>query len=147
MTEGDDFNETEDGKPSTQSIRKLPADVDARGRWKSNRCMVDTYIDNSNPHPDAKVAAVLCVGGVIKYVVREGSQVSSEFILNNISANIAEIFPREAAFVLGTALLWTYHDEESSQLFPQPCVDKTKTKVAQLQGLIESNENPVKKCK
>ena len=64
---------------------------------------MDTYIDSSTPYPDAKVAAVLCVGGAVKYVVREGSQVSSEFILTHISTNVAKIFPREAALVLGIA--------------------------------------------
>ena len=112
MTEGDDFNESGDGKLGNHSIRKLPATYaqrngcscdDARGRWKSNCCMVDRYVDNSIRYPDAKVEVVLCVGYAIKYVVREGSQVSSEFILTNISAYKAKILPREAALVLGTA--------------------------------------------
>ena len=77
--------------------------------------------------------------------MREGSQILSAFILINISANIAKIFPREAALVLGTALVWAYYDDETSQLFPQPYVDKIKAKTAQLQGMLESNENPVKK--
>ena len=67
--------------------------------------MVDTYIDNSIPYPNAKVSTVLCIGGPIKYVVRESSQIYSEFILTNISAYKAKILPREAALVLGTALL------------------------------------------
>ena len=74
--------------------------------------MVDTYIDISILHPDAEVAAVLCVGGAIKYVVREDS------IFTNISANIAKMFPREAALVLVTVLLWAYYDDKTSQLFP-----------------------------
>ena len=84
MTEGDDFNETGDGKLDTHSIRKLPItyaqrngcsrdDVNARGRWKSNHCTMDTYIDNSIPYPEAKVATILYIGGAIKYMVREGS--------------------------------------------------------------------------
>ena len=49
MTEGDDFNETGDGKLGTHSIRSYD-EVDARGRWKSNCLMADTYIDNSIPY-------------------------------------------------------------------------------------------------
>ena len=43
--------------------------------------MVDTYINNSIPYPDAKVATVLCIGGAVKYVVREGSNISFDFYL------------------------------------------------------------------
>ena len=64
----------------THFIRKLPAtyarrngcskdDVDARGRWKSNNRIVDTYIDCLIPFPDAKVASILYIAGPIKYVV------------------------------------------------------------------------------
>ena len=108
--------------------------------------MVDTYVDNSIPFPDVKEAAVLYVGNAIKYVVRKDSQVSSEFILSNISVNRAKIFPREDVLFLGTALLWAYYsNDEISQLLPQSHVEKIKAKVAQLQGTLESNENPFKK--
>ena len=99
--------------------------------------MVDTYIENSIFYPDAKEAAVLCVGGAVKYVMREVSQVSFEFILTNICTNIAKIFHRKAVLVLGTALLWTYYDDRTNQLFPEPYVDEIKAKVAQLQGTKE----------
>ena len=86
-------------------------DVEARGMWKSNSRMVDTYIlDNSIPHPEAEVATVLCIGG--KYVVREDSNISSNLILTHICANVAASFPREVALVLDIALLWSYHDED-----------------------------------
>ena len=79
-----------------------------------------------------QVAAVLCGRGAVKYVVREGAQVSSEFILTNIYANITKIIPREAALFLGTALLWAYYDDETSQIFPQPYVEEIKAKMALL---------------
>ena len=143
ITECDSFTQTIESKLGTHSIRKLPAtyaqrngcsrdDIDARGRWKSSCRMVDTYIDNSIPYPDAKVAAVLCIGGAVKYVVREGSNVSSDFILTHVCRNVAAIFPREVALVLGIALLWSYYDDTTCQLFPQSCVEEIKAKVAQL---------------
>ena len=69
------------GPISIHSIRKLPAtygrrnsctkdDVDARGRWKSNKRIVDTYIDCVIPYPDIKVASTLSIGGLANYVVR-----------------------------------------------------------------------------
>ena len=153
--EGDSFSETSGGKLLTHSIRKLPAtyirrngcsydDVDARGKLKSNFCMVDTYIDNSIPYPDVKKAAVLCIGGAVNYVVREGSCVLSNFSLTYICANIAIIFPRGAALILGTTLLWGFYDDLTCQLFPYSYVEGIQAKVALLQSTLESNENPVK---
>ena len=66
----------------THSIRKLPAtyttrngcskdDVDAKGYWKSNKIIVDTYMDCLVPFPDAKVLSTLYIGGHVKYEVRE----------------------------------------------------------------------------
>ena len=80
-------------------------DVDASGTWKSNWRMFDIYIDNSIPYPDAKVATVLYIGGAVKYVAREASNVSCAFIRTHICTNIEAMFPREVAFVSGTALL------------------------------------------
>ena len=64
------------------SIRKLPADyvrrngysndnVDARGRWKSNKRTVGAYLDCLIPFLDAKFASTLCIGAPMKYEVRE----------------------------------------------------------------------------
>ena len=45
-------------------------DVDKRGRWKSNKRIVDTYFDYAIPYPDVKVASTLSIGGPAKYVVQ-----------------------------------------------------------------------------
>ena len=84
--------------------------------------MVDTYINNSIPYPDAKVVTVLCIGGAVKYVLREGSNVSSDFILTHACTNVAANFPREVALVLSTTLLLSYYGDATYQLFPQSCV-------------------------
>ena len=55
--------------------------------------MVDTYINNLIPYPDTKVATDLCIGGAVKYAVREGSIVLSDFKLIHVCANVAAIFP------------------------------------------------------
>ena len=144
------------GKIGTHSIRKLPAtfarrngcsrdDVDTRGRWKHNRRMVDTYIDHCIPYPDAKVASILCVGGAIKYMVREGSNISSDFILTHVCSNIKTVFPREVSLVLGTALLWAIYNDSISQILPQHFVDGVKLSVSQVGGSLLPNQNPVRK--
>ena len=130
IIESGSFTQTIDGKLGTHSIGKLPAmyarrngcscnNVDARGKWKSNWLMIDTYIDNSIPYPDSKVTTVLCIGSVVKYVVRERSNVSSDLILTHVCTNVAAIFPRKVAVVLGTPLLWSHYDDANCQLFPQ----------------------------
>ena len=73
ILDADDFPRTQTGPLGSHSIRKLPAtyarnngccrdDVEARGRWKSQKRIVDTYIGCSVPYPDAKVASVLFIG-------------------------------------------------------------------------------------
>jgi hypothetical protein len=68
----------------THSIRKFSAtytrrngcqtdDIDARGRWKRKRGVVDRYIDVAIPYADAKVASILAIGGPIKYCPRLGA--------------------------------------------------------------------------
>ena len=81
ITLQDIFHFTSPNPIGTHSIRKLPAiypkrngcskdDVDAMERWNSNKRIVDTYIDNLIPFPDA-VVSTLCIGGPVKYAMRE----------------------------------------------------------------------------
>ena len=81
-------------------------DVDARGRWKGQRRIVDIYIDSVLPYPDAKVAGALCIGGPIKYALRRDSRVSDDWILEHVTSGIAQVFPRSMAITLGKALIW-----------------------------------------
>ena len=71
-------------------------DVDARGRWKSNKRIVDTVIDCLIPFPDAKVASTLCIRGLVKYVVREefSNLINDNLILQLTGSNITNLFPR-----------------------------------------------------
>ena len=114
---------------------EFPFALKSKMRWSKNvleerdapdRRMVDTYIDNSIPYPDAKVAAILCIGGAVKYSVRTGTNINSDFILTHVCPNIKNTFPREVSLVLGTALLWEFYDDGISQIFPQDIVDAVK---------------------
>ena len=126
ITNQESFQLVLPGPIGTHSIRKMPAtyarrngcskdDVDARGRWKSNKRMVDTYIDCVIPYPDAKVAATLSIGGPVKYATKTGYNITDEFILNHVCPHIASLVPRQISLVLGRALLWAIYDEEASQ--------------------------------
>ena len=116
VTSDENCQRSSESPIGTHSLRKFAAtfarrhgasrdDVDARGRWKNNRRIVDVYIDNTIPYPDVKVASILCVGGAVKYVVREGVGISDRFLLTYVAPSIAQQFPRPVALVLARALL------------------------------------------
>ena len=106
------------GLTGTHSIRKYAVnaargngcrkdDTDCRGRWKSGDRQQDTYADTTIPYVDGKVAAALCKGGPIVYVVKESSGATDQWILDHVATHMAESgLPRQACVVLGRAVLW-----------------------------------------
>jgi hypothetical protein len=60
---------------------------DVRGRWKKGRTS-DVYDDIELPFPDAKVAGKLCIGGLVKYVIKTGSGVTDTFLLEHVVPSI-----------------------------------------------------------
>ena len=157
MFESDDFVKESEGELGSHSTRKFAAtfarrngcskdDVDARGRWKGNKRIVDSYIDSTIPYPDAKVAASLCVGGAIKYVLRGESRISDDWLVQNVSSNIGRLFPQPMAVVLGNALLWGICDDEFHHFIDAALVDRVRTAVRALNNCYSNdNLNPVKK--
>ena len=141
----------------THSIRKFPSayarrngcsrdDVDVRGRWKRMKRMVDTYIDVELPYPDAKVAAVLAVGGPVKYELRDGCGLTDQWVLENIGNNIAKVFPYMVAIVLGKALLWAIFDKETSKILDESMVARVRDSVNRLTSrVLNVGVNPVEK--
>jgi hypothetical protein len=61
---------------------------DLRGRWKRCKHVLDVYDDVDLPYPDAKVAGRLCVSGPCKYMVKVGSGVTDNFLLENVVPNV-----------------------------------------------------------
>ena len=64
------------GPVGSHSIRKYAStdvrnkgaskdEKDMRGRWKSGTLVSDVYNDIELPYPNAKVAALLCIGGIV----------------------------------------------------------------------------------
>ena len=158
MVDSEDFEKAAEGPLGSHSTRKGAAtfsrrngcskdDVDARGRWKGQKRMVDTYIDGCLPYPDAKVASSLCIGGAVNYALRRESRVSEEWLLEHVSFNIARLFPRQVAVVLGKALLWCICDDEASALVDNVMVDRVRSSLRSLNGCYneETGTNPVRK--
>ena len=141
----------------THSIRKFPStyarrngcsrdDVDVRGRWKRMKRMVDTYIDVELPYPDAKVAAVLAIGGPVRYELREGCRLTDQWVLENVGEEIKKIFPDMVAILLGKALLWAIYDDSMSKILNENKVARVKENVARLTSrVLNVGVNPVEK--
>lgn len=159
IVEEEEFRKSSEGELGSHSIRKYSAtlarrngcskdDVNMRGRWKGQKRIVDTYIDMSLPYPDAKVAASLCIGGAIKYELRSNSRISNDWLVEHVSKNIASLFPRQMAIVLGKALLWAICDDEASQFIDSAMVQRVRTDVRSLNGCYTAgltSMNPVRK--
>jgi hypothetical protein len=127
-------------------------DVDSRGRWKKRKHQSDTYIDPCLPWPDAKVGSLLCKGGPCSYVVKEGSGVSDDWILQYVVPRITSCFPRAVALVLGRVLLWlAFEDYNNSsarddKYLPQELFDRVWTAYRDIPGrTLALVENPIKK--
>ena len=106
------------GQTGTHSVRKFAMnkvrgngctkdDGDHRGRWKSADRQQDTYSDTTIPFVDAKAAAALCSGGPVAYLVRSGSGITDEWILDHVVPHMVDArVPPQVCVVLGRALLW-----------------------------------------
>lgn len=125
----DDFRSVATGPLGSHSFRKFPAtlarkkgcsrdDVDGRGRWKNKVRVSDTYMDISLPYNDAKVAAKLCVGGAIKYELRQDAGVTKAWVGENVAPLISDFMTKEIGQTLGMALLWAAYDNEFHQIIP-----------------------------
>ena len=146
---------TDKGPLGSHSIRKLSRTharrngankdfCDVRGHWKTNRRIGDVYDDVDLPFPDAKVAAILCIGGPCKYVLKENSGVTENFLLQHVVPNIRAHFSANVAKVLAKPLLWMALSDDAGRFLPQELVDRIKTAYINIRVLPE-NENPVKK--
>ena len=80
-------------------------DVDARGKWKSSKLIVDMYIDCLIPFPDAKVASTLCIGDPAKYTIEQEFNIDKTLILQCADSNITALFLRQVSLILATALI------------------------------------------
>jgi hypothetical protein len=149
----DDFNTTK-GPLGTHSVRKLAStharknrcskdEKDICGRWKKGMRVSDVYDDIELPFPDAKVAGKLCIGGPCKYVIKEGSGVTDNFLLQHVVPNICTRLPADVAKVLAKPLLWMLFSSQKTYL-PQAMRDRVSSAYNNIR-LLPAAENPVKK--
>ena len=130
--EADNFQRSghDAGPIGTHSLRKLPAtharynnctqdEIEVRGQWhvQGNRVSM-RYVSTTLPYQDAKVASKLCIGGPVKYAVRDGSNVTDDWLIQYVVPNIVQHFPMHFAVMLALPLLWACYDDECSIPIP-----------------------------
>ena len=156
VLQDDEFSPFADGLMGTHSLRKFAVtvarrngcskdDTDHRGRWKSGSRQQDTYADTTIPYVDAKVAAALCKGGPISFLVKEESGITDQWILDYVVPATAHHLPRQACVVLGRALLWKiFH--VSGEALPNEIRSRVFAAYNNLADhTLQAGENPVRK--
>ena len=149
------------GNIGTHSLRKFAVtsarmsgfskdEVDVRGRWKSSLRIQDTYADTTIPYIDGKVAAALCKGGPVAYVVKEGSGVTDDWIRTHVVPRTAEAYPKQVANVLGRAALWkvfesSVSDDRARHSIPAAMYERVMQAVSDLddRSNLADGENPI----
>ena len=120
--------------------------MDARGRWKYDKRVLDIYIDCLIPFPDAKVASTLCIRGPVKYAVKEkfSNLINDNLILQFTGSNITNLSPRQVALVLVPVILSASFDKEISKIVQPNLIDRIKRQVYLSDVRLESGiSNPV----
>jgi predicted ATP-dependent protease len=116
--------------------------IDLRGKWKQRRRQVDTYLDATMSFPDAKVAAALCVGGPIMYMLRKDSGLDDSLVCENAVSNIFKSHGcKKITTVLGKAVAWACLDP---QYVPADIVKRVENEYERIRTL-ETNINPAVK--
>ena len=149
--EVEDFEEGKN-KVGSHSVRKYAStwtrtngmskdDKDHRGRWKNKR-QSNTYDDVQLDWVDARVAAVLCPGGVCNYIVDDPA-CSHDWIVQQVTPNIAQVFGRRAAVLFGKAILWLAFVENDSNWMPFDMREGIRAAYNAVSTI--QNPNPVRK--
>ncbi|KAI2507360.1 hypothetical protein MHU86_7080 [Fragilaria crotonensis] len=141
----------------THSLRKFstsyamrngcPKDyVAARGRWRK-RQVVDRYIDVELPYPDAKVAAVLAVGGPMKYVVKNGSGILDNWLLSHVVPHLSRsvTLSQQVALVLAPPVLWAAFEDSMESYMPVNLRNRIQTAYNALENRLPVGQNPVQR--
>ena len=117
----------------THSHRKLPAsyatncgcnseEVEIRGRWKNKKGgrVVFRYIDVKQLYHDAKVAAVLCAGGPVKYVLKDGiTGIDDEWLFKYVIPSIRQRYRNDTRLCRVLALPLLYACLNDSIMVPE----------------------------
>jgi len=119
--------------------------VDYRARWKNLKRQQDRYTENELVYPDAEVAGVLCHGGPCEYAIKEGVNISKEWIVEHVTPNISRVFGNGVAFILGKALLWAIfaNSEECVITIPQEMKQRVQAAYRRIMVRSQNESNQI----
>ncbi|EEY63388.1 uncharacterized protein PITG_15104 [Phytophthora infestans T30-4] len=137
-----EFKSLKTGKLGTHSFRKGAATYATRSG------VVDVYIDNTQPYPDACTAAVLAgPAGPCFYSLKEGMRcVTTPLLVDEIAPTIKQVMGEPIAKTLAQVLLWAALETDSSFNY---CLLPEKLKKRILRAYINAggstNLNPIQR--
>jgi len=150
------------GGIGTHSIRKFAStwaaehgcshpEVETRGRWKGGKSgrTVNLYINVKQLPTDGKVAAVLCVGQPVKYKLKAGTGITSEWLLTHVVPGINDHYDADQnnkiASVLALPLLFACMDPALEHLMDPAVRSRVRAAWSDIQGNHDDDWNPVEK--
>ena len=107
--------------------------------------MSDVYVDKDLPHNDARTASKLCIGGPIKYEVKEEAGVSRVWLTENVMPLTKEMMGDEVAGTLGVPLLWAAFDDEWESYMPGYMRTAIRERFIAVSLAWDAGQNPVKR--
>ena len=110
--------------------------------------MHETYADTTIAFVDAKVAAAMCKGGVIAYVVDQMSGVTDKWILDHGVPNmVRKGIDEQVCKVLGRSILWRVFDWSGDDAFPPHRREQIMSAYQDLGAcnVLEEGCNPIKR--
>jgi len=124
-------------------------ETDYRASWKGHGRQSDVYTDVELHWPDLKVASKLCVGGPCKYALKEGSGLSDDWLVQNVTPNIADVYGAEVAAILAKPLLWALFEDilVGSDHVPQFIHNRVIMAYNNLNERLPNDQNPIKKIR
>jgi hypothetical protein len=98
--------------------------------------------------PNIKVISKLyTIEGPCKYVLKEETGLSNNWLVGHVATNIAQVYGEEVAAVLGKALLWAIFDDVMSAHIPPQIFMRVMVAYNSLhaQHRLQNGKNPIKK--
>ena len=158
VIESDQFvriGRNQNDKLGTHSIRKYATtmcrdngastdDIDYRARWKVSR-MQDRYTGTQLHWPDIHAASKLCLGGICKYKVKDGSGITNEWLSREVAPAITASFGAAVGNILAKALLWACYEPSQVDLVPADLCHNVTSRFILLESTLADGINPIEK--
>ena len=121
-------------------------EVEIRGRWKGQKGgrVVFRYINVQQLYEDVRVASLLCRGEPVQYTIKEGVQITDDWLFEHVVPNIRRRFPNDAMLfrVMALSLLYICLQHNEEIYVPAPLRNRVKDTYTDL-GLAV--EEPIQK--